>query len=551
MWLDTRPWSMAGCSKKFMTNNKIKNQSKRGIRQSMAILHTWTGLLLGWILFSMFLTGTVSYFREEITQWMRPELVQPSRKIDAAAISDTILTKLKEIAPSDRVSQWSITLPEERQSLVSASWRISGQSGRGRGNSAFFDPNSGNQIQPRETRGGDFFYRFHFEFYNIPFPWGRWLAGLAGMFMLVAIISGVITHKKFFSDFFTFREHKGLRSWMDAHIALSVFGLPFHLMITYTGLVALMTLYMPWSALVGINTPNLKAEYEAQTQATLRPLSRSGLSAPLTAVGPLVHQAEARWGPGHVGRVIVMNPGDSSARISLSRSVDTRVSTSPETLIFDGVNGQLLERSTAIGPAAQTRGVMYGLHMGRFADVSLRWMYFIVSLAGTAMVGTGLVMWPIKRRPKLHDQKYSDLGFRIVERLNIVAIAGLPLAMAAMLWSNRLLPVTLENRSAWEIRVFFITWLFSLLYAFLRPVKQGWLEQLGLVSCALGILPFISWLTTDRPIWQSIASHSWTFLAVELMFWCFSIIFAVIAIRVSDNTKKIKKHGKSITASRA
>ncbi len=53
--------------------------------------------------------------------------------------------------------------------------------------------------------GGEFFYRFHFQFYYMPPLWGRWIAGFDAMFMLIAIISGVITHKKIFVDFFTFR----------------------------------------------------------------------------------------------------------------------------------------------------------------------------------------------------------------------------------------------------------------------------------------------------------------------------------------------------------
>lgn len=99
--------------------------------------------------------------------------------------------------------------------------------------------------------GGDFFYRFHFQFHHLPITWGRCLAGLAAMFMLVGIISGIITHKKIFADFFTFRWGKGQRSWLDAHNGLSVLALPFHLMITYTGLVTLMALYMPWGQQVG------------------------------------------------------------------------------------------------------------------------------------------------------------------------------------------------------------------------------------------------------------------------------------------------------------
>ena len=96
-------------------------------------------------------------------------------------------------------------------------------------------PRPASKVTSRETLGGDFFYRFHFQFHYMPVVWGRWLAGAAAMFMLVAIVSGVITHKKIFVDFFTFRWGKGQRSWLDAHNALSVFGLPFHLMITYTG----------------------------------------------------------------------------------------------------------------------------------------------------------------------------------------------------------------------------------------------------------------------------------------------------------------------------
>ena len=40
----------------------------------MASLHTWSGLLVGWILFAVFATGTAAYYREEISLWMKPEL---------------------------------------------------------------------------------------------------------------------------------------------------------------------------------------------------------------------------------------------------------------------------------------------------------------------------------------------------------------------------------------------------------------------------------------------------------------------------------------------
>src|SRR3546814_9091832 len=66
------------------------------------------------------------------------------------------------------------------------------------------------------------------------------------MAMLVAILSGIVTHKKILADFFLLRFGKGQRSWLDSHNASSVLFLPFILMITYTGLVSLATHYMPW-----------------------------------------------------------------------------------------------------------------------------------------------------------------------------------------------------------------------------------------------------------------------------------------------------------------
>ena len=71
------------------------------------------------------------------------------------------------------------------------------------------------------------------------------------------------------------------------------------------------------------------------------------------------------------------------------------------------------------------RGVLYALHVGRFADITVRWLYFLVSLAGTAMVGTGLVMWTVKRRAKLPDPERPRLGFHVAEGVGFEPTVGL------------------------------------------------------------------------------------------------------------------------------
>ena len=514
----------------------------RGIRQTMSDLHTWTGLLLGWLLYAMFLTGTVSYFKDEISQWMRPELAAQHSVPDPAVVAQRISDEMLELAPGS--PQWSVLLPSARDNVANAFWRnADGSRGTGRRGfeEATFDPATGQKVAARDTRGGDFFYRFHFQFHYLPVQIGRWLAGLCAMFMLVAIISGVITHKKIFTDFFTFRWGKGQRSWMDAHNALSVFGLPFHLMITYTGLVTLMAMYMPWGEQAAFKTPAERRELTTQLSAFIPPAKPTGEAAALAPVGDMVRQAQARWGHENISRVTVTNSGDAAARVTVTRGESARVSMSPQYMLFDGPSGRVLEVRDQVGPAAEVRGVMFALHLGRFSDLQLRWLYFLVSLAGTAMVGTGLVMWTVKRRQRLPDPSRPYFGFRVVERLNIAAIAGLSVAMTAYLWGNRLLPTDLQARAAAEIDLFFLVWAATLLYAAVRPAKRAWIELLWLAAALLALLPLLNAFTTDRPLWRSVAAGDWIFAGLELMCWALAALHAMLALRAARHRPRAAK----------
>ncbi|KAF1023394.1 MAG: hypothetical protein GAK30_00597 [Paracidovorax wautersii] len=505
-----------------------------GLRQTMSDLHIWAGLLVGWILYAMFLTGTVSYFREEISAWMRPELPVASPLPAAEAAQRTVDALAREAADSP---QWGITLPTPRNGTASAYWL----SVQGRGyETGVFDPRSGTRLAARETQGGDFFYGFHFNLHYVPILWGRWIAGLCAMFMLVAIVSGVITHKKIFADFFTFRWGKGQRAWLDAHSGLSVLGLPFHFMITYTGLVTLMTLYMPWGALTALPTPQARQAAMAEQSAYIPPGPRSDVRVPLVPVGAMVREAEQRWGAGEAGRLLVNNAGGDNARVLVVRSEGRRVSSSPQYLVFDGTSGALLQDKTVTGAAGQTRGVLYALHLGRFADTVTRWFYFLVSLAGTAMVGTGLVLWTVKRRQKLADPTRPYLGFRVVERLNIAAIAGLSVAMAAFLWGNRLLPSGLAERANSEINLFFAVWAVTLLYACVRPAKRAWVELLALAALLLAALPVFDALTTSRGLPASLMAGDWVFAGFDLTLLAFAALHAWLAIRTARHQPKTR-----------
>src|SRR5690606_41287200 len=64
---------------------------------------------------------------------------------------------------------------------------------------------------------------------------------------------------------------------------------------------------------------------------------------------------------------------------------------------------------------SQTRGVMYGLHLARFADWGLRALFFASGLVGCLMVASGVVLWAVKERPKHAKSGRTGFGLRLVE----------------------------------------------------------------------------------------------------------------------------------------
>ncbi|MBB3220258.1 PepSY-associated TM helix domain-containing protein [Pseudoduganella umbonata] len=533
-----------------------------GIRQSMSWLHTWTGIVLGWLLYAVFFTGTLSYFLDEVNLWMKPELHASVPGADAAQTAAVAMAGMQKLAPN--ANTWTLELPNERQTTVSASWRDrNAAAGRAGTRRAELDAATGEKIAARETRGGSFLYRFHFELHAMDRVTGRWIVGIATMFMFVAIISGVITHKKIFTEFFTFRPKKGQRSWLDAHNATAVLALPFHIMITFSGLLLLMGTLMPWGAESAYGgdrqaynmerrgmVPGGQQQQQQQQQGGSegrvggREGSRSGPESGrggrsrdgagsgvdlAAAIVPMMAQARTEW-PGHeVGRITVNRPNKPGATVELrahgSDSLTTRGASAR--LVFDAATGKIKERPPLPAPSAASAfgNVFASAHMGRFAGPTVRWLLFLSGVVGTAMVATGLVLWVVKRAPERRKLGRTPFGHRVVEVTNVGVITGLALATGAYFWLNRLLPVEMAERSAWEINGFFLAWLAALVHAAVRPARAAWIEQCIAVVVLFALLPVLNPLTgghgllTSIPLGQAgIVGFDFAMLAIAALF---------------------------------
>src|SRR5690606_7889744 len=361
---------------------------QEGPRQSMSWLHTWASLILCWLLYAIFLTGTLSFFQNEISIWMKPEFHQSVPQKTQIEQTRVALAYLQQHHPD--AGSWAIQLPNSRQNTTILNIRGAGEDPRARrgGTRLTIDSATGEVLQARETRGGSFLYRFHFELYGLPRIWARWIVGIATLLMLVAILSGVITHKKIFKDFFTFRPGKGQRSWLDAHNATAVFALPFHIMITFSGLLLLLFTLMPWGvnqiyenrgaflqdqrkSLIQDNS--IQAEGRGEDEERRPRAERENHSergemsahseshrsrdemqatppAPLTDLAPILATAEKEWKNNPVGTITIIQPNTIKAEIELRalNGVSVAYRNVYPSLAFNGVTGELKPDQTTL-----------------------------------------------------------------------------------------------------------------------------------------------------------------------------------------------------------
>lgn len=521
---------------------------KEGFRQCAAWLHTWSGLVVGWVLFFVFVTGAAGYFQHEITHWMQPERphVEPQGFQEQTQAVAVALQRLQQVAPV--AARWSITLPHVSTEMrswqnLSISWEEMPQPEHGWGLEGMeqLDAVTGAVLpaepEPRATAGGRALYQLHYLLHYVPRDVGLRIVGLCSMLMLIAIVTGVIAHKRIFKDFFTFRPGKGQRSWLDAHNAISVMALPFFLMITYSGLVFALFAYMPAGRTV-LYGPGSSGQMAFANELFERGEHRhAAIGFPSASVATLIHKAESAWGVGQIQTVTFERHEGEPPEVLLNqvRGHSLDFWNSP-TLRFNADTGEALPEEPRVGGSALlTQGVIFNLHEGLFAGIWGRWLYFLAGLLGCAMIGTGLVLWTVKRR-KQHlaagHESGEHLGMRLVENLNVATIAGLPLAVAAYFWANRLLPVESADRAAWELHTLFAVWLGTLFYAFARPLARAWVELLWGCSLVYALVPVVNTLTTNRHLGRSLPAGDWVFAGFDLTMLALAALFAVMAVKV-------------------
>ena len=514
-----------------------------GFRQSLSGLHSWAGLVLGWLLYFMFVTGTLGYFNKEIDRWMQPEIPMIDQRMSQSQLLPMAEQRLQVIAPN--APHWFINFPVGRYPYLLIQWQQASDpentdpentdlENKAEWQEEILNPATGQPLIARKTGGGQTLYLMHYALHYMPQTLAYCFTSLAALFMLLALLTGIVIHKKIFKAFFTFRPAKKPRAWLDMHNLLSVLPLPFHLMMTYSGLVLLMSTTMPGviAASYGLGENNQNRFFDevfspqAHHDAASIPASPFALQSALASV-------EQRWGKDRIAYIGIDNRGDSHARIDVAQAAYRGLNAAPN-VTYNGVTGELQQslKATEASAAVTFYELLLSLHEGNFAATGLRWLYFFSGLLGAGMVATGLILWAAKRRQVAEKKGYASRGLMWVERLNAGAIAGLPIAIAVYFWANRLLPLGLVGRAEWEVHSLFITLAACLLYPLFRSTARAWVELLSVAALLFGLLPLANVLLTDRHLAISLRQGDWVMVGVDLALLGAGILLALAAFKV-------------------
>lgn len=430
------------------------------LRQRMSWLHTWVGLLFGWIAFAVFLTGGLSVYAPEIGRWMTPESAVAG---SASGNRSLALAQAWLERHASRAASWRVELPDARHPLMALSWH--GEEGEG---TAMLDPASGREIQLRDTEGGEFLVEFHYSLHAGQA--GIWLVGACSLALLVALVSGVIVHRRFFADFFTFRPRASPgRAWLDAHNALSVLPLPFHCMIVITALSTLLLSYLPAGvhSRFGGDMGAMVAEVFPRPPATPAP----GNAAAMQPLAALAQRAESILGAGKAAVVEVRQPGTQGAMADVWRRFDDRLMAFPDRVSMRAATAEIVDAHTAYPGSLQLIRTLGGLHYGYYAAPLLRALYFLLALCGAAMIATGLVLYAA--RPASAASAFG----RAAHRLNVAMVCGPVCACAAYLLANRLAWPASPGLHEREVLAFFLAWGACGAHALAQRGSLLWREQ--------------------------------------------------------------------------
>jgi uncharacterized iron-regulated membrane protein len=441
-------------------------------------MHAWIGVAGGIVLHVMFFAGAFALFHAELGDWQeRP--ATPAATSDrggrpslGAAVDRMLRDKGAE---PDQINVW---LAAGQGRFVEVSWRDKSAAERVE---IRVDAVTGSVVAAT-SHLNTILYWLHF-LYHPKATWGMYVAGVLGVALLVALVTGVLIHlKDLAKQFHQFRPKKTTRIlWSDMHKVLGVMGLPFQVMYAFTGaLLCFISLALTLFAGPVFGGDRNAAQASLWGEHKMHGVERRGT----LGLDALLEKARLAVPGFHPEYVRIDGLADRAATVSFWGRLSGRLFRRGD-VVLRASDGALLADSASSFPtpgAAVSRWVT-GLHYAWFGGLAAKVLYALLTAAGCLTILSGNWIWLARR-----EARAQSTGNRLLAKLTIGVGGGVIVATAALFWANRLAPAS--YRMAAESWAFFGGWaLCALLFLFRAEAGGGWVGLLRLSGAAFALVP--------------------------------------------------------------
>lgn len=385
-------------------------------------LHTWCGVVSALFLIVCFLAGALTLFLDDLNRWAAPpppsvmpapDARQQAQLLDYMAthpeITTTFTLHLRTTADAPAPLSW------ERDG--EQFWATRDANGQWRRFSAPL-PALGEVLDDLHRTAG------------IPGAVGGYTMGVVAVLYALALISGtVLLLPRLKRQLFALRPEGGRRrAWLDLHNLLGLTALPFHLVIAIT--TAVFVFYAPLEQAMRALSPAADTDVaEAAGQGELLP--------PAT----LLARAQA-FAPALQAERMVFDALDDRAEALVVVLGGTATGGRRLYVALNPYGGALRYRNSGGSFYHAASDAFAALHFGNYGGYPLRWLYFVLALAGAVLFYTGNLLWLGKRA---RDERRD---VRLLAALTVGTSCGAICGMATMLLTARfqpLLPLAAET----------------------------------------------------------------------------------------------------------
>jgi uncharacterized iron-regulated membrane protein len=352
-------------------------------------IHSWLGLINGFFLILLGLTGSALVFRKEIDDWANKELLTVQYRQKKLPLDYFYKDIAKRYSAIDGIAWMN---PDDDPNKA-YNFRLYLNDARITSYDLgliTYDPFTGKILREGELQNLtpsaiEWIYQYHFSI-QVGVPGAAFVA-LLGICMIISIITGLVIYKKHLIQVLTFRIKINRKSWRtitsDLHRIVGVWALLFNIIIAFTGFWLNLFAFEPkaWANEMIPTKPNT--------------LARQSLDS--------LYQEALSQMPDLTPQYVYL-PTQANKKFFVRGAVrgEATIWAGNNSIYFDPQTGNLasINRIAKENLWNRIEATFYSLHIGTYGGLTIKVIYVIIGLTPGFLSITGFLLW--LRRRKRH-----------------------------------------------------------------------------------------------------------------------------------------------------